>query len=154
LTYRLGIDLGNAQTTWAVMAGRPDAVADSGTVNSVVTIVQTDDVHLVRDFVHRLGEPDPVIIGGTPNGAESLLARLIGSILTTVRQRQGEEPAAVVLAHDDGMDPYRSGLYAEAGRLAGVPSGWRWTPRDCPARRLRRRSSSSTESGDQLGSMP
>jgi hypothetical protein len=122
VTYRLGIDVGDRLTTWAVIAGAPDHDPDTGTVDSMVTLVHADDVHVVRDFVRLLGQPEPIIVGGTPYGAEALVSRLVSGVLGSVRQPLGEDPAAVVLLHDDGLDPYRSGLYAEALRLAGVPT--------------------------------
>lgn len=122
MTYRLGIDVGPTHTTWAVIAGAPDRAPDTGSIDSVVTLVHRDDVIMARDFVAKLGQPEPLIIGGTPYGVEALVAKLVAGIVGSARQRQGEDPAAVVLVHPDGLDPYRAGLYAEALRLTDVPA--------------------------------
>ncbi len=123
MTYRLGIDVDPARTTWAVIAGTPERAPDAGAIDSVVTIVLRDDVIMAREFVEKLGQPEPIIIGGTPYGVEALLAKLVAGVVGSATQRQGEGPAAVVLVHPDELDPYRTGLYAEALRLAGVPKG-------------------------------
>lgn len=120
MTYRLGIDVGPTHTTWAVIAGAPDRAPDTGSIDSVVTLVHRDDVIMARDFVDKLGQSEPLIIGGTPYGVEALVSKLVAGVVGSARQRQGEEPAAVVLVHPDGLDPYRAGLYAEALRLTDV----------------------------------
>ena len=76
MTYRLGIDVDPARTTWAVIAGTPERAPDAGAIDSVVTIVLRDDVIMAREFVEKLGQPEPIIIGGTPYGVEALLAKL------------------------------------------------------------------------------
>lgn len=120
MTFRLGIEVTPARATWAVVRGTPDRAPDTGGIDATVTVVHADDVHVVAGFVERVGEPEPIIVGGTPYGPEALLARLVGGIVAAASQREGETPAAVVLTHPDGLDPYRAGLYAEALRLAGV----------------------------------
>ncbi len=61
------------------------------------------------------------MVGGTPYGAESLLGHLVASIVSDARAKLGSEPGAVVLVHDDDLDDYHRSLWAEAGRLAGIP---------------------------------
>jgi hypothetical protein len=130
MTYRLGIDVGTSHTTWATVAGGADGTVDSGSIESVLGVAADGQLvggtalagvtTFVRDFVPRLGESAPVMVGTTPYGAESLVARLVGTVLDGARARHGAEPLAVVLVHDDGLDPYRAGLLTEAARLAGV----------------------------------
>ena len=137
MTYRLGIDIGGSHTVWATVSRDGDGPqsVDGATVESVVALadgrlVAGADVsnavaatlqHITKGFVDRLGDASPLIVGGTPYGAESLVARLVVSVVDEARTRLGQEPAAVVLVHDDGLDDYRTGLLAEAARVAGIP---------------------------------
>ena len=137
MTYRLGIDIGPDQTGWATVSRQGDKLQsiDGATVESVVALMQGRVVagaeltnldqaargNVTRGFVQRLGDATPIIVGGTPYGAEALIASLLASVVAAARARHGVEPAAVVLVHDDGLDEYRTGLLTEAARVAGVP---------------------------------
>jgi hypothetical protein len=135
MAYRIGIEVGAANTTWATVSrddNGPERV-DGGTVESVAGLVggelvvgaeigdptQLQDV--ARGFVGRLGESDAIVLGGTPYGAEALVGRLIASVIRTASDRLGAAPGAVVIVHDDSLDEFRVGLLTEAARVAGVP---------------------------------
>ena len=137
MTYRLAIDVGSERTMWATTS-RNDAeqtTIDGATVESVVALLDGQLVagaevtkadpaavqHVTRQFVQRLGESTPMMIGATPYGAESLVGRLLTSVITEVTARRGGEPGAVVIVHDTGLDDYRKGLLTEAARVAGLP---------------------------------
>jgi hypothetical protein len=130
MTYRLGIDVGSTHTTWASVTGGADGAVDGGSIESALGIAADGQLvggvaaagasSVVRDFVARLGDSAPVMVGTTPYGAEALVAKLVGTVLDTARARHGGDPLAVVMVHDDGLDQYRTGLLAEAARLAGV----------------------------------
>ena len=137
MTYRLAIDVGSERTMWATTS-RNDAeqtTIDGATVESVVALLDGQLVagaevtkadpaavqHVTRQFVQRLGESAPMMIGATPYGAESLVGRLLTSVITEVTARRGGEPGAVVIVHDTGLDDYRKGLLTEAARVAGLP---------------------------------
>ncbi len=137
MTYRLGIDVGGRSSNW-VAFGRERGVASplaSGTVDSVVALIDGDlragsqvaaadpagVDHVTTDFARRLGDAEPMMIGGTPYGVESLIGHLVSSIVSDARAKLGSDPGAVVLVHDDDLDDYRRGLWSEAGRLAGIP---------------------------------
>ena len=137
VTYRLGIDVGSVDTVWAVdrRDRGPEPVLDGGAVPSVVAVVggqlvagadvaganPSDVEHLTGDFVGRLGEAEPLMVGGTPYGIESLIGHLLSSIVSGVREQFGADPGVVALVHDDGLDDYRTGLLTESARLAGIP---------------------------------
>lgn len=137
MDYRLGIDIGSHRTAWVAHAGGTTSPAKlvEGGLDTVVAL--TTDGRLVAGaevrslapgtirqvstgFVEHLGEPAPIIVGGTPYGAEALTARVVEAALSEARGAMGAEPEAVVLVHDDGLDPYRAGQLAEAARLAGI----------------------------------
>ena len=107
----------------------------NGTVDSVVSLIDGElragsqvaaagragTKHATTDFAQRLGDAEPIMIGRTPYGVESLIGHLVASVVSDAQAAVGSAPGAVVLVHDDGLDDYRTGLWAEAGRLAGIP---------------------------------
>ena len=137
MTYRLGIDVGGRTTDWVAFGPERGAAPPlaSGTVDSVVALIDgelragsqvaaADPAgidHVTTDFAQRLGDAEPMMIGGTPYGVESLIGHLVASIVTDARATLGSEPGAVVLVHDDNLDDYHRSLWSEAGRLAGIP---------------------------------
>ena len=89
MTYRLGIDVGGRATDWVAVGPDPGTASPlaSGTVESVVALVDGElragsqvaaagsvgVDHVTTDFVQRLGDAEPLMVGGTPYGAESLI---------------------------------------------------------------------------------
>ena len=74
-----------------------------------------------REFKRRLGDPTPVMLGGTPHAVTSLLAALLGETVAKVTETEGAPPANVVLTHPASWGPYRRELFEEVPQLAGVP---------------------------------
>ena len=73
-----------------------------------------------REFKRRLGDPTPIILGGTPYGAEALLAHLLRSIVALVTQRSGEPPAAIAVCHPASYGAYKLDLLQQAVRQADI----------------------------------
>ena len=136
--YVLGIDVGESQTAHATIeVDGPISTAIHGGVTASAVALSSDgravaeaeasgsdpsEIRSVaREFVGRLGDPTPIMIGGSPYGIESLIGLLMASIMRSVQQSRGAAPGLVALAHDDDLDVYRSGLLVEAARLAGLP---------------------------------
>ena len=134
--YGLGIDVGLTETRWAAIDGGPGgSEIAAGTVDSVVALVRgeliagselaaadpADVEHVTTEFARRLGDTEPIMIAGTPYGIESLVARLISSVVSGASRQLDGAPSSIALLHDDGLDDYRSGLLVEAARLAGIP---------------------------------
>jgi len=139
LPYSLGMDLGTTYSAAAIgdadridifqlgnrIAPIPSVVTlrEDGTVlvgevaerRSVVKETRT-----AREFKRRLGDPTPILLGGTPYGAESLTARLLEWIVAQVSEQQGEPPALTVMTHPAAYGPYKIGFLEQAARLAGV----------------------------------
>jgi hypothetical protein len=137
MAYRIGIDVGATETVWASVqrdGSHPDRV-DGGSVPSIVALVDGQLVaggevdaadparrqHVTGGFVGRLGDADAVMLGGTPYGVETLIGRLLASVIHSASDRLGGAPGAVAIVHDDGLDDYHTGLLTEAARLAGIP---------------------------------
>ena len=73
-----------------------------------------------REFKRRLGDPTPIILGGTPYGAEALLAHLLRAIVERVTQQLGEAPAAIALCHPAAYSTYKLDLLQQAVRQADI----------------------------------
>lgn len=137
--YVLGIDVG---TTYTAAAIARDGVAEmltlgsSGTTIPSVVLLRddgevlageaaerravTEPTRIAREFKRRIGDPTPIIVGGTPYGAESLVAHLIRTVLDTAEGQEGTAPARVVLTHPASWSEFKIDLLHQAARLAGV----------------------------------
>ena len=139
MAYYLGIDLG---TTYTAAAAERDGVVESLTLGnrtaSVPSVVFlrddgeilvgeaatrraiTDPGRVAREFKRRVGDPTPIILGGTPYAAEMLMARLLRWSVDQVREQQGEPPRAIALTHPANWGPYKLDLLGQAVSLADV----------------------------------
>ena len=79
-----------------------------------------DPSRVAREFKRRLGDPTPLFLGGTPYGAETLTGELLRAIVQIVVEREGEQPALVVLTHPVGYGPYKLDMVRAAARQAGI----------------------------------
>lgn len=78
----------------------------------------TEPTRVAREFKRRLGDPTPIVIGGTPYGAETLMAHLLRGIVDRVAEQQTALPAKVVLSHPANYGPYKLDLLEQVGHLA------------------------------------
>jgi molecular chaperone DnaK (HSP70) len=144
MTYAIGVDLGLTRTAVAVNLGRTVRMARLGEdADCVPSVVCADAdgtlfsgppagaragrpaVACAREVKRRLGDPTPVVLGGTAHPpAELLAAQLADVVRTAVRReggRAGTRPADVVLTCPTVWGPYRREQFAEVARLAGLP---------------------------------
>ncbi len=139
MSYVLGIDLGTTFSAAAIGEGGRVEVFTLGTVAPAVPSVVllredgevligeaaerrsiTEPTRTGREFKRRLGDPAPLLLGGTPYGAEALMARLLRSIVDAVTERQGAPPAAITVTHPANYGAYKRELLLEMVRLADV----------------------------------
>ena len=135
MAYFLGIDLG---TTYTAAAAERDGVVEALTLGnrtaSVPSVVflrddgeilvgeaatrraTTDPGRVAREFKRRVGDPTPIILGGTPYAAEMLMARLLRWSVDRVQEQQGEPPRAIGLTHPANWGPYKLDLFTQAAR--------------------------------------
>jgi actin-like ATPase involved in cell morphogenesis len=137
--YVLGIDVGTTYTAAAISRGGVAemlALGSSGTTIPSVVLLRddgevlageaaerravTEPTRIAREFKRRIGDPTPIIVGGTPYGAESLVAHLIRTVLETAQGQEGAAPARVVLTHPASWSEFKIDLLRQAARLAGV----------------------------------
>jgi molecular chaperone DnaK (HSP70) len=137
MAYSVGIDLG---TTYSAAATARDGRIEifqlgerAATIPSIVVLradgeVLTGDAaerrslgeptRTAREFKRRLGDPTPIILGGTPYGAEALLAHLLRAIVASVSAQSGGPPAAIVVTHPASYGAYKIDLLEQAIRQA------------------------------------
>jgi len=139
LPYRLGIDLGTTYTAAATERGGRVEVSSLGTTSpvipSVVLLRDDGDVlvgeaavrrgidqpsRMAREFKRRLGDPVPLVLGGTPYGAEALMGHLLRRVVGLVVEREGEAPEQVVITHPANYGPYKLDMMREVARHAGL----------------------------------
>ncbi|MDT0348226.1 Hsp70 family protein [Pseudonocardia charpentierae] len=120
MSYQLGIDFGTTFTAAAVRRaegpGDTEVVPLGGRdgVPSVLHLARDervtvgeaaaglagiDPTRVVRGLKRRVGDPEPVMLGGHPWSAEELSARLLRWVVDRVAEREGEAPARIALAH-------------------------------------------------------
>jgi molecular chaperone DnaK len=139
MPYLLSVDLGTTFSAAAIFEGSAPEIVSLGsrtaTIPSVVALrpdgtvligeaaerrAVTEPTRVAREFKRRLGDPVPTVIGGTPYGAEALMAHLLRGIFDQVTERQGERPDRIVLSHPANYGPYKLDLLEQVGRLADL----------------------------------
>jgi molecular chaperone DnaK len=135
MAYHLGIDLGTTYTAAAAeRSGVVEALTLGNRTASVPSVVYlrddgeilvgeaatrratSDPGRVAREFKRRVGDPTPIILGGTPYAAEMLMARLLRWSVDRVQEQQGEPPRAIGLTHPANWGPYKLDLFTQAVR--------------------------------------
>jgi actin-like ATPase involved in cell morphogenesis len=138
--YQLGVDLGTTYTAAAVARdGRIEVVtlgSRAASIPSVLFLKQDGTLlvgdpanrrglgepdRVVREFKRRFGDPTPILLGGTPISADTLMAKLLRWVVDTVAEQQGGLPSAVTVSHPANWGPYKLDLLAQALRQADLP---------------------------------
>ncbi|MHA6616886.1 Hsp70 family protein [Pseudonocardia sp. DLS-67] len=137
--YHLGVDLG---TTFVAAALATDTgiemftLGDRTVVTPAVVYLREDGAlvsgdaaarravsspeRIGREFKRRLGDPTPVMLGGTPYAVTVLLGSLLHDVLTRVTETEGTKPDSVVLTHPANWGPFRRELFDEVPHVAGL----------------------------------
>ncbi len=141
MRYGLGIDLGTSFTAAAVHSAggtRMVPLSPQVTVPSVAyaspdgtLLTGTAAEEAARDgdlgrlatgFKRRIGDPTPLVLGGTPYSPDALMAAQLRDVVDAVTRAQGGPPETVVLTCPAVWGPYRREHFAEVPRLAGLPA--------------------------------
>ncbi|MDT7557511.1 MAG: molecular chaperone DnaK [Pseudonocardiales bacterium] len=139
MSYSLGVDLGTtfvaaaiARPTGAEMLTlspqsvvapalvylREDGTLVTGDAARRRAVSRPDRVG--REFKRRLGDPTPVMLGGTSFAVTDLLGALLRDVLRQVVSLEGGPPDQVVLTHPANWGPFRRGLFEEVPTNAGL----------------------------------
>jgi molecular chaperone DnaK len=139
VAYFLGIDIGTTYTAAAVWRDGRNDVANLGnraqSIPSVVLLrddgtvlvgeaaerrAATEPQRVAREFKRRLGDPTPVIVGGTPYSADALIARVLRWVVDRVTEVEGGPPARVAVSHPANWGSYKLDLLRQAIRIADL----------------------------------
>jgi actin-like ATPase involved in cell morphogenesis len=137
--YTLGVDLGTTYTAAAVRTDGRTQVVQLGSRRAEIpslVFMREDGVVLVgdaaerrgarepgrlaREFKRRLGDPVPVLVGGSPYSAHALTARVLSHVHETVTRHQQGPPTSVIVTHPANWGPYKLELMMQAMHLADV----------------------------------
>jgi molecular chaperone DnaK len=134
MPYRLGVDLGTTYTAAAIARdGRvePVSLGHSTAVPSVVFLADdggvvigraaqlhaaSDPSRVVREFKRRVGDPVPILVGGSPVPAEQLMARILEWVVAQVATAEGEPPRTLAVTHPANWGGYKRELLQHAIR--------------------------------------
>jgi actin-like ATPase involved in cell morphogenesis len=139
LAYRLGIDLGTTYTAAAIVEnGRASIVPLGNRAPVVPTVVflRDDDTILTgdtanrravtepgrvaREFKRRVGDPTPLLLGGSPMSAQSLVAKMLRWTVDQVTQQQGSPPELIAVSRPANWGPFKLDLLDQAIRMADL----------------------------------
>lgn len=144
MPYVLGIDLGHSRTSAAVCRHVDGSWTDpevaplnggTGWVESALqmspdgTVLAGQDIahpdsapeRTVRDLLHRVGDPVPIVVGTQAYPGDVLTAALAGWISDQLAYSFGEPAAQLALTHPPGWGPHRRRVLHEALAAAGLP---------------------------------
>ena len=139
MSYALGIDLGTTYTAAAVARnGRAEVAALGYRATSVPTVVLlTEDgrflvgdaaerrssqepQRVAREFKRRVGDPTPLMLGGTPIAVDRCLAEVLRWVVATIGEGEGGPPAAVTVTHPANWGEFKQDVLREALRMVDV----------------------------------
>ena len=140
MAYSLGIDIGTTFSAAAVQVddGAVELINLGGRAPAIPSVILTredgvvlvgdaaearaiaDPTRVAREFKRRLGDPTPLLLGGTPFSAQTLTSLLIRHVLELVAQRMGGSPASVVITHPAAYGEYRREALLNAAIEAGA----------------------------------
>jgi YVTN family beta-propeller protein len=139
VSYSLGVDIGatfvaaataNAATveifplgdrsvlTPAAVFLRGDGTLATGQAATSRAVSSPDRIGC--EFLSRLGDPTPVVLGGEPYDVTALLGLLLRDVVDKVTEAKGAPPDRVALTHPAAWGPFRRALFGEAAQHAGL----------------------------------
>ncbi len=76
---------------------------------------------MAREFKRRVGDPTPLLLGGSPVSAELLMARVVEWVAAQVAATEGGPPASLAVTHPANWGEFKLDLLRQALRHVGVP---------------------------------
>jgi len=138
--YTLGLDLGTTSSAAAVndgTAARMLSVDHSVVVIPSVVHIDGDGTVLVgsaaerraigdhsgiaREFKRRFGDPEPMILSGTPVSANDLLLEVAKSLIDIATSELGAAPTEIVVCHPANWGNYKVGLLSDTLTNSALP---------------------------------
>jgi len=144
MSYSLGIDVGTTFTAAAICreSGRyapPEVVplgSRSAVVSSTVYLGQdgqmvvgeaaerravTEPDRVVREFTRRIGDEDPIVIGGVPHSAAGIAALVIRWVVDRTAHREGGPAQGITITYPASWAAYQIQAVADALRAVDLP---------------------------------
>jgi actin-like ATPase involved in cell morphogenesis len=139
MAYRIGVDLGTTSVAAAVCdaAGvRMVALGDRTPETPTAVYLHSDGTwvtgrraasrsvtspgRVARGFLRRVGDPEPVIVGGEPFPVPGLVGVLLAHIVARVSEVMDGPPDIAVLTHPVSWEAAHVAVLAEAAERAGL----------------------------------
>lgn len=139
MSYVLGIDIGTTFTAAAILRdGHAQVVTLGDKADMIPSVVLaredatiligeaarrrglTEPHRLGREFKRRFGQPEPMVLGGTPYSPEALTALLLRFVVDAVVNREGDRPTRICLSRPANWGPFKVDLFQHVVRLAEV----------------------------------
>ncbi|SJN15866.1 Hsp70 family protein [Mycetocola reblochoni] len=136
MRYSIGVDLGTSTVAVAIGDERgtravalsegdvlPSVVycaADGTILTGAAALAERDPARTVTGFKRRIGDPTPLVVGGTSRSPEELMAAQLRDVVAALTESRGEAPAAVVLSAPAAWGPYRRERFDRVAELSGV----------------------------------
>lgn len=138
--YTLGLDLGTTASAAAV--GDGTAVRMLSVDHSVIVIPSVvhidgdgtvlvgsaaerraagDHSGIAREFKRRFGDPEPLILSGTPVSANDLLLEVAKSLVDIATSELGAAPTEIVVCHPANWGSYKVGLLSDTLSNSALP---------------------------------
>jgi molecular chaperone DnaK len=137
--YYLGIDLGTTYTAAAVWRDGRVEIASLGnrapTIPSVVLLREDEEVltgeaaerralteprRVAREFKRRIGDPTPMVVGGTPYSADALTAKLLRWVVDKISEIEGGPPDGIAISYPANWGDYKQDLLRQAIAMADL----------------------------------
>jgi molecular chaperone DnaK len=139
VTYTLGVDLGTTYTAAAVLRNGRAEMATLGTrsleIPSVVLLREDgtlligepaerrsliEPARFAREFKRRIGDPTPILLGGSPFSAHALMAHLLRGVVKVIADREGGPPDHTVVTCPANWGDYKRELFDQAVTQADI----------------------------------
>ncbi len=140
MSYTLGLDLGTTSSAAAINDGsvvRMLSVDHSAAVIPSVVHLDADGAVLVgsaaerraisdpggvaREFKRRFGDPQPLMLSGTPVAANDLMVEVATALVEIATSQLGEAPEQLVICHPANWGSYKLGLLADTLNNSALP---------------------------------
>lgn len=140
MSYALGLDLGTTSSAAAINDGstvRMLSVDHSAAVIPSVVHLDAEGEILVgtaaerraisdpggvaREFKRRFGDPQPLILSGTPVAANDLMVEVASALVAIATQQLGEAPESLVVCHPANWGSYKLGLLSDTLNNSALP---------------------------------
>ncbi len=137
--YQLGIDIGTTYTAAAIHRdGKTEMLGLGNRAMQVPSVLYltpggeflvgdaaearaaAEPEGVVREFKRRIGDPVPILVGGTPFSAEALTAKLLARVVKVATEREGERPEAITVSHPANWGEFKTDLLRQSFRLADL----------------------------------